>query len=58
VCLGGVVAGWWWALVSLGEYLGARRPDTIAYIRRKLGQRPGDYWLERHLRVRVGSRSE
>lgn len=44
-----------WALRSLGEYLASRRPDTIAYVRGKLGPVSGDAWLERHLRVRVGS---
>jgi len=56
-CHGEVEARRAWALRSLGEYLHARRPDTIAYVRRKLGVRPGDAWLERHLKVRVGSPS-
>lgn len=60
-CHGEIEARREWALRSLGEYLATRRPDTIAYVREKLarGNAPdaGDAWLERHLRVRVGSPS-
>jgi hypothetical protein len=54
-CHGAVEERRLWALASLGQYLGARRPDSIAYIQRKLGKTAGAFWLERHLRLRVGS---
>ena len=34
---------------ALGEHLWRERPDTLAYIRVKLGQPAASAWLERHL---------
>lgn len=54
-CHGEVEARREWALRSLGEFVVARRHDTVAYIHGKLGVEPGNAWIEKHLRVRVGS---
>ena len=35
----------------LGRWIGEHRPDTIRYVRSKLGDGPGDDWLHRHLFV-------
>jgi hypothetical protein len=56
-CHGEIEAKREWAMRSLGAFVGARRPDTIAYVREKLGVVAGDAWLEKHLRLRVGSPS-
>ena len=36
---------------ALGRYLLARRPDTLEYLRDKLGPSAASEWLHRHLRV-------
>lgn len=58
-CHGAVEAREEWALRSLGQFIAARRPDTIRYIVGKLwtpnAPDAGHAWLERHLRVRVSA---
>lgn len=37
------------ALVQLGEHLFLHRPDTIAYVKERLGEEAGVEWLRRRL---------
>jgi hypothetical protein len=41
------------ALRALGQHIRIFRPDTIAYIKRKLGEQQGAEWLRRRLYIEV-----